>query len=524
MGFRPLRIRANIVALAAMLLAARPAPGAPAAGAARPAAIARSAVRDTAVHLQINELDVLTTNYGMFANPTHPFGLAYGVGWPRGMGLGSLVYDGGLWIGARVAADTEVTVASYTSEFAAGPLAPDGTVLDPTESDPAYRVYRITRGDGPGDPDWDAWPIAIGAPSQGGQPKVLGDQTLWCVYNDAVAAHHTAPEGGTLPLGVEVRQTLYGFNRLGALGRAAFVEFEIDNRGPYTLDQAYLAFWADADLGGGGDDLVGCDTTLDLGYTYNGDDDDLGYGAHPPALGIAVLQGPIVGSDTLGMTSFGRLLKDYNEPTSPGQAYRRMALGLPDPGFLTPSWACDAAGSTTFEVAGDPVAGTGCRDTLPADRRLMVSSGPFTMAPFESQRFVVAFVVGGRPGSGDRLSNLTDLLATTAQVRAAWNSGFASVPALPSRLEVGEAVPNPSDGVQSFELDIEPGHRARDLTIYDLAGRRVRRLDLSGLPPGPARVAWDGRDDDGRRLPPGIYLARFTDATREVVRRLVRLE
>ena len=54
--------------------------------------------------------------------------------------------------------------------------------------------------------------------------------------------------------------------------------------------------------------------------------------------------------------------------------------------------------------------------------------------------------------------------------------------------------------------------------IYDLAGRGVRSLSLSG---GGDSAMWDGRDDRGDRVASGIYLARAEDAAGHAVRRLV---
>ena len=54
-----------------------------------------------------------------------------------------------------------------------------------------------------------------------------------------------------------------------------------------------LAQWSDPDLGNANDDYVGCDTTLSLGFVYNGDNnDESGYGAAPPAMGYDFFQGP----------------------------------------------------------------------------------------------------------------------------------------------------------------------------------------------------------------------------------------
>jgi len=44
-----------------------------------------------------------------------------------------------------------------------------------------------------------------------------------------------------------------------------------------------------------------------------------------------------------------------------------------------------------------------------------------------------------------------------------------------------------------------------ELAIYDIAGRKVRTFFESGASI-PGEIVWDGRGDDGRRLPIGIYI------------------
>jgi flagellar hook assembly protein FlgD len=41
-------------------------------------------------------------------------------------------------------------------------------------------------------------------------------------------------------------------------------------------------------------------------------------------------------------------------------------------------------------------------------------------------------------------------------------------------------------------------------TVYDVSGRRIRRLGASDS----STVRWDGRDDHGARVASGIYLLR----------------
>jgi hypothetical protein len=65
----------------------------------------------------------------------------------------------------------------------------------------------------------------------------------------------------TQPLGVEVQQTTFGFNRQGPLANTVFIRYRIINKGGNQLSNMFVSQWCDPDLGGFADDLVGCDTT-----------------------------------------------------------------------------------------------------------------------------------------------------------------------------------------------------------------------------------------------------------------------
>lgn len=49
-----------------------------------------------------------------------------------------------------------------------------------------------------------------------------------------------------------------------------------------------------------------------------------------------------------------------------------------------------------------------------------------------------------------------------------------------------------------------------DLSVHDLAGRPVRRLQESGALNGPQHVSWDGLDESGATAPPGLYILRLS--------------
>ncbi len=71
------------------------------------------------------------------------------------------------------------------------------------------------------------------------------------------------------------------------------------------------------------------------------------------------------------------------------------------------------------------------------------------------------------------------------------------------------AAPNPFHGETTLELS-NPERTARPATVtaHDLAGRRIATPWQGEIPPGTKRLTWDGRDEQGARVRPGLYLLR----------------
>jgi hypothetical protein len=72
-----------------------------------------------------------------------------------------------------------------------------------------------------------------------------------------------------------------------------------------------------------------------------------------------------------------------------------------------------------------------------------------------------------------------------------------------------EAVPNPARGKTTIRLALQAAGRVA-AAIYDVSGRRVRHLSDEILAAGPHEVPWDGRDNAGREVASGVYLARVS--------------
>ncbi|MBI5868822.1 MAG: hypothetical protein HZB43_11150 [candidate division Zixibacteria bacterium] len=414
--------------------------------------VAGTANLDVTAMYDANNLNMVVTNIGSFAYDDGGFygkndGLYFPARDPSKTDNTSVVYAGGIWIGAMVENEIRVAVAEYSQDFVPGKMI-NGSPAPDNES---YHVYKIVRGDTTSS-DYLNWPVADGAPVDAtGRPLLIGDQTLWCVYNDADPSSHNS--GATKPLGLEVQQTVFGFARTGPLGNCLFIKFKIINKGSNTLNDAYVSCWSDPDLGGAADDLVGCDVDLSLGYCYNSTNADNSYKSNPPAVGYDFFQGPIVPSEgdtafvsgravpnfrNLPMTSFNKYING-TDPDSPQEIYNYMMGLQPDGTDLVDPVTGQV---TKFFVSGDPVANTGWLDDTPADRRFMQSAGPFTMAPGDTQEVVMGIIVG--QGS-DRLTSITALKFYDDFAQTAFNLNFdlptpPAVPVLQSQVLNGQVV------------------------------------------------------------------------------------
>ena len=84
-------------------------------------------------------------------------------------------------------------------------------------------------------------------------------------------------------------------------------------------------------------------------------------------------------------------------------------------------------------------------------------------------------------------------------------------------LSTGVFTPN-ADGVNDrldigFDLVNLSAAVPVKLEVFDLAGTRRAELPLARLGSGPHSVSWDGTDDRGRLLVPGLYVLRLDVAT-----------
>jgi len=84
--------------------------------------------------------------------------------------------------------------------------------------------------------------------------------------------------------------------------------------------------------------------------------------------------------------------------------------------------------------------------------------------------------------------------------------------------------PNPVRGSARILLFVGGSGDAvvAEARLYDLQGRVVSTLQSGPLPRGLSTVSWNGRGDDGREVPAGLYFLRFSSPLGSTVTRLLR--
>ncbi len=100
---------------------------------------------------------------------------------------------------------------------------------------------------------------------------------------------------------------------------------------------------------------------------------------------------------------------------------------------------------------------------------------------------------------------------------------LTSAPAPPVESSALWAHPNPFNPRSTLTCELATAGSV-SLSILDLTGRRVATLFEGRREAGELRLDWNGRDDTGRALPTGVYLARLDTAIESLGIKLLLLK
>jgi len=375
--------------------------------------------------------------------------------------------DGTLWANACAS-------ASLVEDYLPGPVGGTG--------DPNAVVYVVNAQDDPFGQSWQDWKdaVALGADFYDGNcdgiydpvdlnnngefdpesspgacdgedaPDLIGDEMVWCIYNDALPVAQRR-WNTTIQVGLEIKQSVFAFASAGAIGNLIFVRYRFAYKGlnassPDTLKQVIFGAWADPDVGDATDDVIGVDTVRNAGYTYNNTPDAV-YGNQVPCFMIDFFSGPRAyipgetfididgdgiytegvdtpldtatsvqgqlkgvkiypGAKNLPISSFVMYINgdaNLNDPSTKVEARYYMEglnrVGVePDPctfayGEVKGGVPCESV-DPRFWFSGDPVTNVGWICTENRDMRQMTNTGPFTLVKGEENEIVIAYVVG----------------------------------------------------------------------------------------------------------------------------------
>lgn len=368
-------------------------------------------------------------------------------------------------------------------------------------------------------------------PQLGEYPRVVGDEASWHVYN----AMGNISGTGTPPIGIEIQEENFAFSGTSLLNQAVFFRHKIINRSNNTYDSVYTGMFLDPDIGGGSDDFVGCDVGRNLGYAYNGDNNDNasgGYGLNPPTFGLLQLEGPFsapndgidndrdgqtdemhtdcdgnLQPERIAMTSFRTFNNDATVSGNPTVARHVMqylsgywkdgspmsfggsgylgSLGSTNvpysfayPGNSDPNgWGYVYAGGTAtappFNWTEHQNGGTTPANT-PGDRRFVMSNGKIQMLPGAVQVLTYAGMWGRDSLSTDSAAAFNQLLAVSDYVQQQYNNCFLALPSsLPkATISPWTVYPNPvEDGRIYVKGDFDLSQPIQ-VTLVDMQGRK----------------------------------------------------
>ena len=372
------------------------------------------------------------------------------------------LYNGGIWIAGKI--DTLsarwplVSTVSEYDPYITGELSSGGGSAD--------TIWKVIGRNSLKPSGWDDyWRNSMGFHSP-------GDQNFFCTYSDYF--YHPSSH---VPLGVKVIQSSFTWDGTTLPG-VQILDYRIMNNSHRPIDSAYVAFFADADVG----------------PSYSWMFSARNYTAYSPSVRTAIAHNPTdPGSTPMGVTILGSV------PEALRITYKWY------PGLQSPD-----TDSARYRLMSD---GTVQPTGFPAidDIRFLVSVGPFTIRPYTSPnpdtlRLGFALLAA---------MNVDQVLARAAQAQDVYQRVIVRgepidppyPPPVPNQFELSQNYPNPFNPTTTIRFHLtgtqtsnpQP-QTAVTLEVFDILGREVAVLVNEMKPPGVYEVTWNAD-----HLASGVY-------------------
>lgn len=338
----------------------------------------------------------------------------------------------------------------------------------------------------------------------GDYPLIKGDQMLYWIFNDNLSVHD---ETGGLPLGFEIHASAYSYtcpniaDSNSVLNTTTLYNYRIINRSNNNYDSLFIGLWCDGDLGEYSDDYVGCDTVLNAGFFYNGDNDDqgiAGYGLNPPMQNVQILKGPEpVLNDGLDNDHDGTIdeagelcmmdcfhfydggFSICGNPQDSLQFYYYMTSRWLDGSHIMYGDNCGGnTFPTNFMYSGIPYDTAGWTEfttgTSPGDRRFVESSGPFSIAPGAETIIDFAYVFTWDSTAPNGLTTSIARNISDLQRIKYWFDTDSFPSCLLLNVGVEESVEN------NMQLAVFPNPVSTELIVncYSLTGKEIQKMEI----------------------------------------------